>query len=64
MDYSEDVTSYFEDGIDGLVSVHNMLSIWKPFTYERINNQKNTIYPIRLAYNTFGRSLLEKICAN
>ncbi|CAF2692526.1 unnamed protein product [Rotaria sp. Silwood2] len=60
MDSSGDLTGYFESGIDGLVSLHHMFSLWKPFPDEHINTINETMDLLQFAYITFDGNFLKR----
>ncbi|CAF3497360.1 unnamed protein product [Rotaria sp. Silwood1] len=60
MDSSGDLTGYLESGIDGLVSLHHMFSLWKPFPNDHTNNINETTNLLQLAYIIFDRNFLKR----
>jgi hypothetical protein len=60
MDHIGDMTGLFESGIDGLVTVHHMFSIWKPFPDGHSNKTNETMYLLELAYTTFRKTFLKR----
>ncbi|CAF1088118.1 unnamed protein product [Rotaria sordida] len=60
MDSNGDMTGYLESGINGLVSLHHMFSMWKPFPNEHTNKINETINLIQLAYTTFDENFLKR----
>lgn len=59
-DLAGDLTGLMESGIDGLVSLHHMFSVWKPFPDVHSNRINETIYLLTLAYKTFDRFFLKR----
>ena len=60
MDHSGDMTGLFESGIDGLVSLHHMLHLWKPFPDEHTNKLNDTMYLLQAAYTIFSDKFLKR----
>ena len=55
MDHIGDITGIMESGVDGLVTLHHMFSIWKPFPDGHGDKLNETMYLLDLAYKAFNR---------
>jgi hypothetical protein len=60
MDHGGDNSGILESGVDGLVSLHHMFCIWKPFFDEHADKINETMYLLELAYNTFKKTFLKR----
>ena len=66
MDHIGDMTGrLIESGIDGLVSLHHMFKLWRPFPDVHINKSNETIHCLNITYatfdNTFSKDIYELI---
>jgi hypothetical protein len=59
-DLEGDLTGFMESGIDGLISLHHMFSIWKPFPAWHSDQANETMNLMSLAYTTFKRHFLKR----
>jgi hypothetical protein len=60
MDHRGDMTGLLESGIDGLVSLHHMFTLWKPFPNAHINKSNETMHRLNIAYITFDKYFLKR----
>ncbi|CAF1611582.1 unnamed protein product [Rotaria sp. Silwood1] len=60
MDHDGDMDGYLESGIEGLVSLHHIFSYWEPFPEEYTTHPHETMYLLKLAYQTFGNHFLKR----
>ncbi|CAF3606970.1 unnamed protein product [Rotaria sp. Silwood1] len=60
MDHDGDMDGYLESGLEGLVSLHHIFSFWESFPEEHTNSPRETMYLLKLAYQTFGNHFLKR----
>ncbi|CAF0957707.1 unnamed protein product [Rotaria sordida] len=60
MDHDGNMDGYLESGIEGLVSLHHMFSYWEPFSEEHTIGPHETMYLLKLAYQTFDNNFLKR----
>jgi hypothetical protein len=59
-DLAGELIGFMESGLDGLVSLHHMISLWKPFPAAHSDRISETISLFEVAYRTFGRNFLKR----
>jgi hypothetical protein len=60
MDHEGDMEGYFQSGMEGLVTLHHMFSLWEPFPSEHIENEIEILKLIEIAYQRLNSDYLKR----
>jgi hypothetical protein len=60
IDLQGNIQGFLQSGINGLVTLHHMFSLWEPFPEEHFKYEKDILNTIQLAYYTFHQLFFQR----
>lgn len=60
LDHAGDLEGFFQSGINGLVSLHHLFTLWEPFPIEHLNEEVDILNLISTAYRKLKGDFLKR----